>query len=102
GIFARRFDSAGTPVGTEFQVNSYTTNSQAHPVVASDTNGNFVVAWASLQSGAYDIWAKRYDASGAAQGAEFRVNSYTTGAQTKPSIAADGSGNFVVVWGSQG
>jgi len=102
GIFGRRFDSAGTPVGTEFQVNSYTTNSQAHPVVASDTNGNFVVAWASLQSGAYDIWAKRYDASGAAQGAEFRVNSYTTGAQTKPSIAADGSGNFVVVWGSQG
>ncbi len=35
-------------------------------------------------------------------GSEFRVNTYTTGNQKRPSIAADGSGNFVVVWQSLG
>src|SRR5262249_9691566 len=33
-------------------------------------------------------------------GAEFRVNSTTTGAQVSPSIAVDSAGNFVVAWQS--
>ena len=39
---------------------------------------------------------QRYDAAGLAQGAEFRVNTYTTSTQWNSSIAMDGSGNFVV------
>jgi hypothetical protein len=35
-------------------------------------------------------------------GPEFRVNTYTTGLQWFPSVAADTSGNFVVVWSSDG
>src|SRR6058998_937806 len=34
-------------------------------------------------------------------GPEFRVNTYTTNDQTQPSVAADASGNFVVVWERQ-
>ena len=34
-------------------------------------------------------------------GPEFQVNSYATGTQASPSVAADASGNFVVVWTSQ-
>ena len=34
-------------------------------------------------------------------GPEFRVNTYTTGAQGFASAAADGSGNFVVAWTSR-
>jgi hypothetical protein len=100
GVFGRRFNSAGTPVGTEFQVNSGTTSSQSYPTVASDPTGNFVVVWSSALSGTYDVFAKRYNASGTAQGAEFRVNAYTTGTQIRPSVAVDASGNFVVVWES--
>jgi len=33
-------------------------------------------------------------------GPEFQVNTYTTSAQTQPSVAADANGNFVVVWHS--
>src|SRR5687768_16993350 len=33
-------------------------------------------------------------------GAEFRVNTYTTDNQFWPHVAADASGNFVVVWTS--
>src|SRR6185295_10007224 len=39
-------------------------------------------------------------AQGDPLGPEFRVNTYTTGSQAAPSVAADSSGNFVVVWAS--
>jgi hypothetical protein len=35
-------------------------------------------------------------------GAEFQVNSYTTGSQRRPAVASDANGNFVVVWSSNG
>jgi hypothetical protein len=34
-------------------------------------------------------------------GPEFRVNTYTTGRQWNPTVAADPSGGFVVIWGSR-
>ena len=39
-------------------------------------------------------------AQGDPLGPEFRVNTYTTEYQGIPSVAADSSGNFVVVWTS--
>jgi len=44
GVFARRFDSAGIPMGNEFQVNQYTDNNQWAPSVAVDPDGDFVIA----------------------------------------------------------
>ena len=90
--------------GSEFKVNTYTTGGQSLPSVAMDTAGDFVVAWTSLgQDGASGgIYAQRYNASGAAQGAEFQVNTYTTGNQTNPSVAMDSEGDFVVAWESYG
>ena len=35
-------------------------------------------------------------------GGEFQVNSYSTGSQSYPRIATDGSGHFVVVWEGRG
>jgi len=34
-------------VGSEFQVNTYTTGAQYFPSVAMDATGNFVVVWTS-------------------------------------------------------
>jgi len=102
GVFGQRFDSAGHPQGAEFRVNSYTTNAQEYPFVASDTAGNFVVVWdsAGQDGSSFGIFGQRFDSAGVAQGGEFRVNSETTFAQTEPSVAADASGNFLVVWQS--
>src|SRR5262249_48088821 len=47
GVFARMFSSAGTPLGSDIPVSAYTTSIQRSPSVASDSAGNFVVAWAS-------------------------------------------------------
>jgi hypothetical protein len=92
------------PVGPEFRVNTFTTAAQRWPSVAADASGNFVVVWASQAQDGSDrgIFGQRYSSAGVDLGPEFRVNSYTTGAQAYPAVASDASGNFVVVWqGSQ-
>ena len=103
GIFGQRYDSAGNPQGGEFKVNIYTTRSQGDPSVAADEAGNFVVAWTGYGEDDYSgVFGQRFDSSGSAQGPEFIVNTYTTGRQDAPAVAADEAGNFVVVWSSYG
>jgi hypothetical protein len=104
GIYGQRYNASGTAQGTEFQVNTYTSNSQSRPSVSMDSNGNFVIVWQSYrQDGSYwGIYGQRYNASGTAQGTEFRVNTYTTSNQVYPSVSLDSDGDFVVVWHSNG
>ena len=84
GVFGQRYASTGAPLGPEFRVNTYTTGYQHDPAVASDSSGNFVVVWTSDgQDGSGNgVFGQRYDSSGAPLGPEFRVNTYTTDAQT--------------------
>jgi hypothetical protein len=100
-VFGQRFASTGAPVGPEFRVNTYTTDSQGGPEVAADSSGNFVVVWYSDQDGSdRGIFGQRYASTGEPLGPEFRVNTYTTDRQIDPAVASDSSGNFVVVWES--
>jgi hypothetical protein len=47
------------------------------------------------------VVARRFDPQGAALGDDIAVNTYTTGDQTHPVVAA-AAGGFVVVWSSDG
>jgi hypothetical protein len=91
---------AQVPLGSEFQINSYTTSAQESSAIASDALGNFVVVWSSDdQDGDREgVFGQRYDASGSPLGEEFQVNTFTRGPQRKPAVAPAGSGGFVVVW----
>jgi len=102
GIYAQRYDNTGTPIGSEFKVNTYTTNDQYYPDVAMNADGNLVITWASVyQDGSSGgIYAQRYDSSGSPVESEFRVNTYTTNDQTFPSIAINPNGNFLIAWTS--
>jgi hypothetical protein len=102
GIFGQRYDGAGSKLGGEFRLNSQTTLLQEDPAVARDPAGNFVVVWTSDQDPGPGIFGQRYDSAGVPLGSEFRVNTYTTGNQERPSVASDASGNFVVVWDGRG
>ena len=95
---ARRYSSSGSPLGDEFQVNSYSTAGQVTPAVAMDNAGRFVVVWASLgQDGSgYGIFGQRYASDGTPLGGEFRVNTYTPGSQVHPSVDMTPEGHFVV------
>jgi len=105
-IQARRLDPSGAPVGSEFQVNVYTTSFQAGPVVHPDGSGGFVVAWSSYggpgTDGDWSVQARHFDAAGLPSGGQFQVNTYTTGHQVTGEIAPDPAGGFVVVWNSLG
>ncbi len=100
GVFGQRYDASGAPLGAEFRANPYTASDQLRPVVASDAAGDFVVGWESdgQDGSGFGVFAQRYDASGAPQGTEFRVNSTTSLNQYLPSVASDAAGNFVIVW----
>ena len=104
GIYGQRYNSDGTTNGSEFKVNTYTTNYQSRPSVAMDSDGDFVVTWLSPRQDEsdYGIYGQRYNSSGVAQGGEFQVNTYTTSNQIFPSVAMDSDGDFVVTWVSSG
>jgi hypothetical protein len=104
GIYGQRYSSSGAAQGGEFRINVTTAGDQTSPSVAMSTTGDFVVAWASAsQDGSgLGVYARRYSASGAAQGSEFRVNTTTAGDQTAPSVAMGIAGDFVVAWQSSG
>jgi hypothetical protein len=106
GIFAQRFDAAGTKQGGEFQVNNYTTDSQDVPAIAIDGSGNFTIAWSSKgqdSDTSKGVYAKSYHATGAVITDEFRVNATIAGGQDRPAIAMRAStGDFVVAWDGDG
>ncbi len=107
GIYAQRFTStnnSATAAGTEFQVNTYTTNSQVLPSTTGLANGSFVITWQSYdQDGSYrGVYAQMYDAVGDAIGSEFQVNTETANSQRDPAIASLSDGGFVITWSSWG
>ena len=100
GIFGQRFDSTGNAVGSEFAVNTYTTQDQKEPAVTALDDGGFIVAWTSKdQDGdTYGVYAQRYDSSGNTVGSEFLVNTTTAGEQKIPAMTALDDGGFLIAW----
>lgn len=104
-VQGRRYASDGSPRGSQFQINSYTTDSQGLPEVASAPNGDFVVVWTSLGSyhgdtSGFSVQGQRYAFDGSPRGFQFQINSYTTDYQWLPDVAAAPNGDFAVVWTS--
>ncbi len=91
-------------IGSEFQINSYTTGDQVEASVAADAEGDFVVAWGSGPPGDYPqyVLARRFDSAGVAQGEEWQVSAGTTEVDFEPDVAMDAEGEFVVVWTGAG
>jgi hypothetical protein len=73
---------------------------QTEPSVAMDANGDFVVAWSNQIAPAsnylYDVDARVYNKAGQAQTGEIVVAQ--TNGDTRPSVAMDANGDFVVSW----
>jgi hypothetical protein len=100
GVFAQRVIPGGLLVGPQVQVNQYTEHDQGQPAVASDARGNAVVAWSSYgQDGDLGgIFARVLDASLSPLGEELAVNEDWRGHQSRPQVAFDTMGSFVVAW----
>jgi len=88
----------------DFQVNTRTTYDQTYPAIATDANANFAVVWSSYrhtQDGdSGGIFGQLFDSNCSPLGSEFRINTTTSGNQTRPSVAMSAAGGFVVAWQS--
>jgi len=104
GVYARRHDAAGQPQGSEFRINTTTAGAQSAAAVAVDADGDFVVVWQSTTASGNGngVYARRYDASGQAQGPEFPVATLAKEDLWMPSVAMDHDRDFVVTWQSHG
>jgi hypothetical protein len=104
-IQAQMFAPTGSPIGGEFQVNSYTTSVQSEPSIAMSATGEFVVVWKSYGSYESDldrssIQGQLFAADGSRSGLQFQVNTHTEGFQSQASVDMASDSSFVVCWTS--
>jgi hypothetical protein len=103
GIYARRFDETGEPIGHKFLVNTTIYGDQLFPRVASSptSQGDFLITWQGPQGGGCEdtqVFARRFDAAGYPIDDEILVSEFGTDIWPTPAAAMDDSGNFVIVW----
>jgi len=105
-VYFQRFTSGGQKLGSPVRVNQTTSLNQRSPAAVTLSDGRFVVAWVSesqyFTGGtneyyAVDVFARFYDASGVAQGAQFKINT-TLNLCANPSLAASVDGGFLAAW----
>ncbi len=91
-----------TVIKDDFLVNDDTSggSSQESCSIGMDSIGNFVITWMDGKNeGSCDIYCRRYNSAGNALGDSFRVNDDAgCNMQYNPSIAVNGSGDFVISW----
>ncbi|KAJ3444237.1 hypothetical protein M0812_10089 [Anaeramoeba flamelloides] len=107
GIFAQMFDAAtGAKIGSEFQANNETANSQENCNVASiNDDTDFIITWDSFgQDGSsWGLYAQKFQSSDRSKiGEEFLVNNYTLYDQQYSTVGAIGASGekFVIAWQS--
>ncbi len=104
-VYGQMFDATGNRLGGPFLVNSTTGGMQTAPRVSMDDDGSFVVVWQDRGGNdgmANGVFGQRFAADGVRVGAEFQVNTYTTGNQFGYAVARAADGRFVVSWDSGG
>ncbi len=91
-------------IGPEFRANTHTNGDQQFPAVAINTNGRFVVVWASdgQDGSGMGVFGQRFYPGGVKIGEEFQVNDYTDNDQDRPSVAIRDNGSYIVTWQSRG
>lgn len=104
GVYGRRFDAAGTALGSEFLVNTYTTGNQQQASVAANADGQFAIVWTSdgQDGSSGGVYLRRYDSDGTALAAPTRVNQTTSGDQAGASVSINADGDVLVAWQSFG
>ena len=94
-VSCQLFDVNGLAVGEEFDVDAPA--DCRYPDVAMDPNGNFAIVWMQDEN-KNSIRGRLYDANGTAETELFEVSTINFSSVTRPSIAMDANGYFVVTW----
>ena len=97
-IIGRGFSAACAPIGDPFTVNNVDTGYEYEPDMAMDAAGNFMVVWYGEDKADGGIFARRFNAAGAPQAGQFRVNKSQPLSQYRPAVTMDAAGNAVVAF----
>jgi Ca2+-binding RTX toxin-like protein len=97
-VRARIFNANGSTFGSEFVVNTTTAGNQHLPDITALADGGFVATWLADDGSADGVIGQLFTANGTKVGAEFPVNTTTSGGQTNQAVAAFDGGSFVVAW----
>ncbi|MEM6797064.1 MAG: hypothetical protein AAF725_24030, partial [Acidobacteriota bacterium] len=98
GVFGRRFDSGGMPIGIEFQVNERTTLEQGSPEIAALEGGGFAAVWTDEESiGSFVRALRLFDSGGMPIGIETQFGSSDIAAKA-PALAVSSTGTLLVAW----
>jgi hypothetical protein len=102
-ILARRYKADGAAKADPCQVSTTDFFSIAHPSIAADGTGHFVVVWDGNPGPAAqdNILARRYKFDGTPLSGEFIVNTTLTGTQQNPKVAMNNQRRFIIVWDSE-
>ncbi|MBK6912341.1 MAG: hypothetical protein IPH11_01145 [Ignavibacteriales bacterium] len=103
-IYFQRYNSSGTEQGVNRKANDDDgTAGQDSPSISMDGSGNFVIVWIDFRN--YydydsDFYYQRYNSNGEAQGINTKaiIDDAGSARQYDPTIAMEGSGNFVIAW----
>ena len=108
GIYGRRFDAAGKPLGGQFRVNSRTENQQESPVLGLDGQGRAVVVYRNAfpaggeNSYSYDVRVQRMNLDGS-RGAELIIpRSGRKLSNPAAQIRVEADGSFTVAFWEEG
>lgn len=71
---------------------------QGYSACAAGPDGRLLVVWEDARSGGNDIYMQRFSRDGSPLGTNVRVNDSISPEQFAPSVAADPTGVFWVVW----
>ncbi len=102
-IYARLYAAGGSPVGSEFLVNT-SFNVCANPNVAAASDGSFMVAWSQkdtlVPNNSWDVFARPFSSAGTG-GTALRENTFLYGDQYAPQLAVIGA-DYLMTWTSLG
>jgi hypothetical protein len=102
GVYVTVYNRSGSVIVPQFRVNDTLAGNQRPAGIAMNANGLFAVVW-TVWSGTgpdYAVYAKRFQANGAAASAELLVHSNSTSNDRigAANVAIDSLGNFTVSW----
>ena len=104
GVYGQVFAPDGSRTGGEFRINTRTQGYQGNPMTTPLSDGGFAVCWVSDGQDApgAGVYGQVFTSDGIPAGREFRVNTYTEGAQNDPKLISLPAGGFAVCWVSDG
>lgn len=110
GVYGQQYDSAGTAVGSNFEITDSATDGDVHggidpdvhPTITALNNGGYFVAWHAIgpDGSAGGIYGRQFDANNNAVRGIIQINDTTVGNQYMPDVMALANGDLILSWGS--